>query len=560
MSFDKNYLNFIADLGSCRSWYCSQRKALYYRKLMIYSYLVICKLLTLDQMKQITHCDSDVLIRKDLSGYHKLGEIIRDDFCYDGRYATYSLTKKGLQWITKECLLLSGNGICPPEAKILHALYQSHQKNKPSNHLVCINQILISFLLAARQPLQADMHMERPLSLKSGNLEPISSKTKDHIVPDLVLFSSEYMVFCEADTMQVRFLAPKGPAEKIAKYAMIYHEGEGELTSFRPIHVIFSIQPGSELEKNTPHFSESELKILRNPEKTSTSLTVIRLVAELYTEAPAHTVGDILKLLREKAPYFSSSLVHSPLLMNATILLRCLINAGFEDMHYKSIRNGIAHLTQKMELDTVSLRSRALISSEEKRKQELFSALSTPGYKLQALLDGMSVSCCNAFSLTQNLPCLLPSLYFSTSEITTLLMNHTIINNQDLLVSFLPFLKAESKDGSSSLTTIILKNAYSYKTREGLHFTVCIENITDDIGGYMRACSFMKNFHSILGTIHLLMLVRDDYQLADGNYLNKNARLFTETSCKYPNITQDSSCISHTCNSASYITYSGCHI
>ena len=63
----------------------------------------------------------------------------------------------------------------------------------------------------------------------------------------------------------------------------------------------------------------------------------------------------------------------------------------------------------------------------------------------------------------------------------------------------------------------IFKNAYSFVNCEE-QVTICIENISDDIGGFIRAFTYTKKTDR-RATFLLVLLIRDDFQLADGNYI-----------------------------------------
>lgn len=518
---ETDYLDFLIGLRNSSHLYANTRKNLYYRRLVICSFLVIFKAITLKQVIQIVSYKTEILARKDLSAYAKCGDIISESFKYSDRYATYSLTQKGLEWLTNQYPLLSkipGSDFITPH--ILSYLYKKYQKDNPANHLVCVNQALLSILCASRVPLRLSLEKERPITLKGGQTSDIKTKSRDQIVPDLSLISSSAQLYIEADTMLVRFLAPKGPGEKIAKYALLYYElFDDFLSRNRTMHIIFSVQKGIVLEKNTSKFSEQELKVLRNPEKINNSVSIIRLIAELQNysgNTSIRNISDILHYLLDAGPHLSSSLAHSQTLKNAALLLNILVKQGLGGLEYEGIRHGISILVDGLNEETAQQRNASAQTATERRKNELFHTINQSEYKLWSIHHGMSVSCCCSFALESTLPCLLPGLYFSSSEIRRTLIENGILTEKHICISQSQLHASPQPDGAG-LPGYYFNNAYSFSC-DCRNITICLENISDDIGGFLRAWAYAENnLHT--DNFLLIGLIRDDYQLADGSFM-----------------------------------------
>lgn len=518
MSYNTDYLKFLIDLRRSHAWYKRERKVLYYRKLLTYAFFIICKALTIQQIRQIVFCDNDNIVRKELALFVKNGDVRSENFKYCGRFSTYSVTKKGREWLADQVELLSMEHPSEINAQVIQEQFKIHQKDKLSNHLICTNQFLISMLCAATSPLDISVFMEHAFSL--GNAAAVTTpKTKDQIVSDLSVFHRDLVICVEADTMQVKFSAPRGPAEKVSKYAMLFQNSNLNL----PLHIFFSIQKEVSPERSSLHFTEQELHVLKNTEKVNSSATAIRLIRELLNFSGDSNIGkieDVLHYLKEAAPQLSEQLLHTSLLKNTSVLLNCLIKHGYDQLDCNQIRTGINQLQQLIRQDTSKYVLKTVHFAEEKRKEELFLFVNGAGYQKQALLNGMSLSCCSADLLSYALPSIIPNLYFSPSEIMEIAKYRGLIEpemaNPILYMSSIP----NSKWYKNASTDYVLHNVYCYTDKNNHLSYLCIENISDDIGGFLRVNAYLAEPANLHEKLQLIALVRDDYQLADGSILS----------------------------------------
>lgn len=524
MSYDTDYLIFLINLRQCHDWYARDRKVLYFRKFLTYAFFVVCRVLTLQQIKQIVFCDNDNIVRKELASYAKYGEVRSEDFKHCGRYSAYSMTKKGVEWLSGQIKNLADENLAEINSQVIIEQFKVHQKDKLSNHLVCINQFLISLLCAARSSMEFSVYMEHAFSLKNAAADRGSPKSKDQIVSDLTVYHHNFTLCVEADTLQVKFAAPHGPAEKMSKYAMLFMESLSQNTNNHlPLHILFSLQKDILPERKSVYYTEQELKILRNTEKVNSSIMVIRLISELHNcsgSKPVYTIEEVLQLLIDAAPHLSEQLIHSSLLKTTSTMLHCLIEHGFGQLECCQIRRGIKQLLQKVTMSTAEYKLKTVQFAEEKRKEELLLYAKESGYKMQALLNGMSLSCCNSDSLTYVLPCLKPDMYFSLSEIENAIRVHGLIQSeQEQSLNHITSLPNTEWSRAPS-TSYVLNNVYCLTDKENTLSYICIENISDDIGGFFRANAYLKEPAELHKRVQLIALVRDDYQLADGSILS----------------------------------------
>lgn len=528
MSYDTDYLIFLVNLRQCHDWYVHERKALYFRKFLTYAFFIVCKVLTLQQIKQIVFCDNDNTVRKELASYTKSGEVKSEEFKYCGRYSAYSVTKKGLKWLSEQIEHLSNKQLEKINNHVITQQYKIHQRDKLSNHLVCINQFLISLLCAAHASLDLSIYTEYAFSLKNMAADRNSPKSKDQIVSDLTVFHQDFVICVEADTLQVKFAAPHGPSEKVSKYAMLYMESLDQNSNFHlPIHILFSLQKDILPGKKSLYFTEQELKVLRNTEKVNSSTIIIRLISELHNctgTKPINTIEEVLQLLIGAAPQLSEQLVHSSLLQTTSTVLNCLIEHGFGQLECSQIRRGINQLLLQVKQDTYEHKLKSVHLAEEKRKEELFFYVSD-GYKKQALLNGMSLSCISSDSLTYILPCIKPDLYYSLFEIENVVRGLGLILPEKT-GSLIHITSLSNKEWSKSPSSrYFLNNVYQFIDKNKTKFYICIENISDDIGGFFRVNAYLKEPYELHREVQLIALVRDDYQLADGSILSTNLEL-----------------------------------
>ena len=528
MSYDTDYLIFLVNLRQCHDWYVRERKALYFRKFLTYAFFVVCKVLTLQQIKQIVFCDNDNTVRKELASYTKSGEVKSEEFKYCGRYSAYSVTKKGLKWLSEQIEHLSNKQLEKINNHVITEQYKIHQRDKLSNHLVCINQFLISLLCAAHTSLDLSIYTEYAFSLKNVASDRNSPKSKDQIVSDLTVFHQDFVICVEADTLQVKFAAPHGPSEKVSKYAMLYMESLDQNSNFHlPIHILFSLQKDILPGKKSLYFTEQELKVLRNTEKVNSSTIIIRLISELHNctgTKPINTIEEVLQLLIGAAPQLSEQLVHSSLLQNTSTVLNCLIEHGFGQLECSQIRRGINQLLLQVKQDTYEHKLKSVHLAEEKRKEELFFYVSD-GYKKQALLNGMSLSCFSSDSLTYILPCIKPNLYYSLFEIENVVRGLGLILPEKT-GSLIHITSLSNKEWSKSPSSrYFLNNVYQFIDKNKTKLYICIENISDDIGGFFRVNAYLKEPYELHREVQLIALVRDDYQLADGSILSTKPEL-----------------------------------
>lgn len=523
MSQESDLMDFLISLRMNASLYASQHKTLYFRQLLIYFSLIFCRILTIEQMKLLLDFSvgEDNILRKNLSAFCTSGEIIRESFNYNDCYATYSLSKSGLVWAITQISLLKPLHITEES---LSELYRNRKQDKPSNHLVCINQIKLSLLCAGKHALHITLEQELAFPINQTNQLFQRKKSAGHIVPDLFLQFQAVPIYLEADTTSVRFDAIKGPGEKISKYSMLCNLYEENKTC-RQVHIIFSVQKNwGDLENSNVILSRQETELFGNPDKTNQAVSIVRLVAGLhnaYQEPKLLTLLDILQYLKETAPMLEKQLIKGPLLCNVSLLLHCLISHGYGDWDIIKIRRSISMLTKSMQEDAKKAKLSAALKASDKRKKELFQRIVSSKHILYGCEHGISISCACGYMLQDVFPALLPGLYFPGEQMEIILKNCGILSDMDHFLSFTPsrpcrYWNIDNGSNTSLQYDTILNNSFQFQRENGDLLTIFIENISDDIGGYLRVCRYLKLPPGFLKNTLLLLIIRDDLVLADG--------------------------------------------
>lgn len=522
MSYESELMDYLITMRMDASQYAVRHKTLYYRQLLICFSLILCRILTIEQMKMVLGFSSaeENILRKNLSTFCSGGRIIRESFDYDNRYATYSLSKSGLAWIISQLPLLKQLSLSEDS---LCELYQIRRKDKLSNHLVCINQIKLCFLCAGQNALHIHLDHERPFSINHNKPPLQRQKGTGQIIPDLFFQYETIPVYLEADTTSVRFDAAKGPGEKISKYTMLCNPSEKARTCLQA-HILFSVQKNwGELENCNVILSRQETDLFGNPDKTNQAVSIVRLTAGLhnaYQTPELVTLKDILSYLRNTAPLLERQLVQGPLMCNASLLLHSLISHGFGDWNISEIRRSIAILTKSMQEDIKNHKLEAANRVSEKRKKELYQRILSSKHILYGCEHGISISCACGYTLHHELPALLPSLYFPGEQMERVLKNCGILSDSDHFYSYAPSLPCRCSKLDTSQSTLcydtILNNAYQFYKENGEILTIFMENISDDIGGYLRVRNYLKLPPGFLKNTLLLLIIRDDLIMADG--------------------------------------------
>lgn len=522
MSCESKLMDYLITMRMEASLYAARRKTLYFRQLLIYFSLILCRILTIEQMKMVLgfNAAEENILRKNLSKFCTSGEIVRESFDYNDRYATYSLSKSGFSWIISQLPLLKQLLI---SEESLYELYRIRKKDKPSNHLVCINQIKLCFLCAGRNALHIHLEHERPFSINHTRRTQQRQKNAGQIVPDLFFQYQTVPVYLEADTTSVRFDAAKGPGEKISKYTMLCDPSEKARTCLQA-HILFSVQKNwGELDNCNIILSKQETELLGNPEKTNLAVSMIRLVAGLHNayEIPKLvTLKEVLSYLQDTAPLLERQLVQGPLICNASLLLHCLISHGFGDWNISEVRRSITILAKNMQDDIKRQKLEAANNASEKRKKELYHRVLSSKHILYGCEHGISISCACGYTLHHELPTLFPGLYFPGEQMERVLKNCGILSDSDHFFSYIPSLPCrcwslDNSPGSLYYDTI-LNNAYQFQLESGKILTAFMENISDDIGGYLRVRNYLKLPPGFLRNTLLLLIIKNDLTLADG--------------------------------------------
>lgn len=521
MSCETELMDYLITMRMDVSLYTVRHKTLYSRQLLIYFSLILCRILTIEQMKMVLGFSAaeENILRKNLSTFCAGGGIVRESFDYNDRYATYSLSKSGLSWIISQLPQLKQLSI---SEESLCKLYRIRKKDKPSNHLVCINQIKLCFLCAGQNGLHIHLEHERPFPI-NHNRQPLQrQKSAGQIVPDLFFQYKSIPVYLEADTTSVRFDAVKGPGEKISKYTMLCDPSEENRTCLQA-HILFSVQKNwGELENSNIILSRQETELFGNPDKTNQAVSIVRLVVGLhnaYQTPTLVTLKDILSYLQDTAPLLERQLVQGPL-CNASLLLHCLISHGFGDWNISELRRSITILTKSMREDIKNHKLEAANRASEKRKKELYHRILSSKHILYGCEHGISISCACGYTLHHELPALLPGLYFPGEQMERVLKNCGILSDSDHFYSYIPSLPCRCFRLDTNQSTLyydtILNNAYQFYKESGEILTIFIENISDDIGGYLRVRNYLKLPPGFLNNTLLLLLIRDDLVMADG--------------------------------------------
>lgn len=527
MSLESELMNQIINLKQDRLLYTLSRKSLFYRQLLIYFSLVYCRILTVEQLMLLIDADSgqENILRKDLSRFITAGHILKEPFKYCGRFAAYSLTKNGLDWLIEQLpVLISSHKDDSLTEYTVKKNYKDRRKDRPSDHLVCINQIRLGLICGASAPLALELKQERPLitNRQAGYSTP---KTEGQLIPDLMVQSHGLSVFFEADTTSVTFYGSRGPAEKIAKYSMIC-DPYSEKYSCGQSHILFSIQKNmSDMKAATSSLSASEVRIFGNPERINQALTVIRLLAALNNcqqKQQLATVVDMMEYLKKYAPFLGDALQKSPLIHQTSLLLSGLIRMGYGDCSIENVRKGIAAIcSAEKEERSRSQISGALLAAE-KRKAELFHEIIASRHIYRSCQHGMSISCLCSHHLSWRLPLVLPMVYFTPADIRERLIHFGILTHRCSPITSYPSFpcrkvceKPEHKEACWQYDTV-MNNAFLFDTGDGSQLLVCIENVSDDISGFLRVQKYLQLPPGFQKNILLLILICDDLILADG--------------------------------------------
>lgn len=528
MTYDSNILNQIIRLRADHQLFINCRKNLYYRRLLLYLGLVVCRILTLEQFLLLNNLkiNQENVLRKDLSNYCRQGHLIREPFMYCERYATYSLSKKGLEWLEQQLpISISSDKDLLLNNESIKAVYKERRKDKPSNHLVCINQVRLGIICGATVPLNLKIKQEQPCSI-DGHKQNAYKKSEGQIVPDLMFQCHGIPVYFEADTTMVGFHSPRGNAEKISKYAMMSSPLD-EKYACHQRHVVFSIQKKiGAIKAQTSPLSEVASHVFINPELINQSVTIIRLIAALNngaSDATLHTIEDAMKYMQKHAPYLGESLLKSPLIQHTSLLLSGLIQSGFGTEPLSNLRKVISMVCAIQKQKQDAMKQNAGLSATEKRKSELYEEIVGSKHILWNCQHGLSISCLYGPMLSFGLPFMLPMFYYPPQDITRRLFHCGIITNEYFLISSSPSLPCRMMkkcEGNTNNTTTYydtaLNNAYHFRHTNGHILTVFLENISDDIGGYLRAQKYIQLPPGFRNDTFLLMLVRDDLVTADG--------------------------------------------
>lgn len=525
MSNDALIMDQIILIRMDHHLFVRKRKALFYRQLLLSLALVTCRIITLEQILLLNNLtiNQENIIRKDLSTYCKQGYLIRESFMYCDRFATYSLTKKGLGWLEDNFpLSIASNGAFNFNRDSLKGVYRERRKDKPSNHLVCINQVRLGIICCAKTPLHIQISQEQPCSVAGYKLHTYK-KDEGLIVPDLMVGYNDIPIYFEADTTTVAINSRKGNAEKLSKYAMMSSPLEKKFEC-KQTHVVFSIQKNIDLQPQISLLSPEAARIFDNPEFINQSVTIIRLIAALNdSDTVLNTIEDIMEYMHKHTPFLEESLQKSPLILHASTLLSGLIQLGFSNEPLSNLRKVISSIYSTVKENHYSMKHELGLSIAEKRKSEIYMAIINSKHILWNCQHGLSVSCLYGPLLSHGLSFVLPVMFYSPEDITNRLRNCGIITKADVLKSTSPSLPCRMihKGGRNVIHytgnyDVVMNNAYHYTLMDGHDLTVFIENISDDIGGYLRAQKYIQLPPGFRNDTFLLMLIRDDLITADG--------------------------------------------
>jgi len=519
-----------------------------YRKLILYLMLVANRFLPGYVIRQLLSFGYDDYNNHSADAYIKRlldkGVLSSASKAYYGRYALYSLTPAGVDDMTGLLNTLYPNKVLAPHSPAhvndkylpLRKIYDSRRKDSPKPHATAeaISYALL-FLSLPCGDIQ-DLVKEVQYDISKGN-QLVQEKGKGNMVADLSFSYDTGVkrnVFYEVDLTTERMAGTNGIREKTAAYAALSNR-LSDATYFSSLQLIFSIFDDGWVPRYTSssQFSKKETFALAgNLYPYYFNISLAELALQLRDPGRNQTIGDMIALLREEGTLLNKNVFKEEGTQYDTLLTLLSATARavspYTDIPVSRIRSALDMTANLAAPDKELLIMERYQKLYQKRRSSIFQMVCSefpadrPTNSIigRAAARGMMLACCPGRYPDTILPYLMPELFF-TKGIPRMLDNLGLTAKRGCPISNIYCLPLRGNAGKDSLG--ILYNDYDTYMRctfRSGDLTCCIENVSDDIGGFIRSKEYLRLPPSFRPKTILIMLVNDDGILADGSHVD----------------------------------------
>lgn len=543
----------------------------------LYLSLIVNKYLPMDTIKDIVqqgynndYSDrvAESLITREVKG--KTLTAKPNSYC--NRYSLYSLTHSGLD---KLCALMDTyyTTFHPPiiSHDQLKQLYSLHQKDPLSKHAVSESIAYASFLISSYCiDIESGLEKEVIINTRTGHRATKNDLKGENLVSDIYYSyqrGSTRQVFMEIDMNTERLSGPTGIRKKSIAYASLANRLSC-ITSHTALQLIYTVHD-DEGELPAPKkngYTDEEIKLLKGRvfHYIYDATLVFAIVSELIPNRRL-TITDLIDWLKSKNNLFQwpKNSIHGNLLSILEAVARNVspygdypascIRSGIEEAHY-AVAAGKEERVYEY-YSTIYKRRRKSIYKMVCEEGWSNGLLALEGMGSSGIMLGMTLACCPGRFIERHIPFILPDQYFN-QQMGYILFNLGLINDEVVSIErmyCLP-LRGDSNVNNQGVR-IDYFDTYMRCVFQVNELTVCIENISDDIGGFLRAKEYLKLKPSFRPGTVLILLVSDDGILADGSHVEESTLYYKENikaDAGYTILQSGTSCL----NKHTFIDYS----
>lgn len=520
-----------------------------YRKICLFLALIVNRYLPLDILKAVLQFGissdySDRVAGNLIAREVKNKTLTSKPNAYCVKYSLYSITNTGFE---KLCSLLESH-FPHCSLKITHeqlrSLFNLHQKDSLNKHSISESIAYVSLLLSSYDLiLSSGLEKEVMFNTYNGERTTINERKGENLVSDIYFTydpGSRRQVFIEVDMNTERLSGMTGIRGKSIAYASLANRISC-ISNHTGLQLIFTIHNDEvelpPLKKNG--YTHEETRLLRGPifHYIYEATLVYAFVSDLIPNR-CLTVSDLINWLKSKNNLFvwPKNSTHSNLITVLEAVSRNI--SPYEDYPASSIRTGIeeAHYTITSGKEEMFYEYYSTIY--KRRRKSIFNMVCEEGWSnglmgiegmsASGIMLGMTLACCPGRFMDKHLPFVLPELYFNR-QMSQLLFHLGLIDDCNSIVSPIYCLPLRGNSFVNNQGVRIDQyDTYMRCLFQVDQLTVCIENISDDIGGYLRAKEYLKLIPSFRPGTILILLVSDDGILADGSHVEESTLYFKE--------------------------------
>jgi len=510
-----------------------------YRKLVLFLSLIENRFLPADITRQIldfgrgdynTHT-ADACIKRLLDKRY----LLSIPKSYHDRFTLYSLTASGFNKMIELLVELNQANLELPDPAAIKKLYDSHRSDSSSPHMVAesITYVLLLLHLPAGKIISLDKEVQyetaRGLRIKK-------EKLSKNLISDINFLtaspSPQRTTCCEIDLLTERMTGSNGIREKGLAYAALFTHMNA-VNFHNSLQVIFSIfdDGWTPPRTGTNIYSEEEVRTFScYLPPYYFYLSLLDLALKYKTPGRLHTLADAITFLLEESADLNKNVYRDRGKQYSTFLTLLQATARtiapYDDTPFSSIRNSIdlaakhsnkgrEHLIQNHYQEIYKKRRTAICNMVFKELDEGNHASSLA----MAISKGMMFACSSGRYPELHLPWLLPELFFQ-DLLPEIISNLGITMHRQVMTTAycIPLRGHETKDYYGIAFNDF--DTYSRCVFMCGQITICIENISDDIGGYVRAKEYLRLFPGFRSKTIMILLINDDYILADGSHID----------------------------------------